>query len=51
MSRPIWSEINEVLARPKFDKYISIKERKLFLLAFEQTVKFIEIQETINDRS
>jgi hypothetical protein len=48
MSRLIWSEINEVLARPKFDKYISIKERQLFLLAFEQTVKFIEIQETIN---
>ena len=48
MSRPIWSEINKVLARPKFDKYISLQERQLFLLAFEQTVRFIEIQETIN---
>jgi hypothetical protein len=48
MSRSIWLEINEVLARAKFDKYISIKERQLFLLAFEQTVRFIEIQETIN---
>ena len=48
MSRPIWSEISEVLARSKFDKYLSIQERQLFLLAFEQTVRFVEIQETIN---
>jgi putative PIN family toxin of toxin-antitoxin system len=48
MSRSIWSEISEVLARPKFDKYLTIQQRQLFLLFFEQTVKFIEIQETIS---
>jgi putative PIN family toxin of toxin-antitoxin system len=48
MSRSIWSEISEVLARPKFDKYLTIQQRQLFLLVFEQMVKFIEIQETIS---
>lgn len=48
MSRSIWSEISEVLARPKFDKYLTIQQRQLFLLVFEQTVKSIEIQETIS---
>lgn len=48
MSQPIWSELCEVLARPKFDKYLTVQERQLFLLVFEQEVRFIDIQETIN---
>jgi putative PIN family toxin of toxin-antitoxin system len=48
MSQSIWSEISEVVARPKFDKYLSSQERQLFLLVFEQAVKFVDIKETIN---
>lgn len=48
MSQSIWSEISEVVARPKFDKYLSSQERQLFLLVFEQAVKFIDIKETVN---
>ncbi|MGK7953390.1 MAG: putative toxin-antitoxin system toxin component, PIN family [Xenococcaceae cyanobacterium] len=48
MSQSIWSEISEVVARPKFDKYISSQERQLFLLVFEQAVRFVDIKETIN---
>jgi putative PIN family toxin of toxin-antitoxin system len=31
MSEAIWKEILEVLARPKFDKYVTAIERSLFL--------------------
>ncbi|MGB5713810.1 MAG: putative toxin-antitoxin system toxin component, PIN family [Waterburya sp.] len=48
MSQSIWSEISEVVARPKFDKYLSSQERQLFLLVFEQAVRFVDIKETIN---
>lgn len=48
MSHSIWIEIQEVLARPKFDKYITPAERHLFLIGFNETVTFIEIQENIN---
>ena len=48
MSQSIWSEINEVIARPKFDKYLSSQERQLFLLVFEQAVRFVDIKEAIN---
>ena len=36
MSQSIWSEISEVVARPKFDKYLSSQERQLFLLVFDK---------------
>ena len=48
MSQSIWSEISEVLVRPKFDKYLTIQERQLFLFVFEQKVRFIDIQENIS---
>ncbi|MCC5638773.1 putative toxin-antitoxin system toxin component, PIN family [Nostoc sp. CHAB 5844] len=44
----IWVEIQEVLARAKFDKYITPGERQLFLIGFHETVTFIDIEETIN---
>ncbi|MBE9004267.1 putative toxin-antitoxin system toxin component, PIN family [Fortiea sp. LEGE XX443] len=48
MSNSIWVEIQEVLARAKFDKYITPGERQLFLIGFHETVIFIDIEETIN---
>lgn len=48
MPQSIWSEISEVVARPKFDKYISSQERELFLLVFEQVVRFVDIKAAIN---
>ena len=48
MSQSIWSEISEVLVRPKFDKYLTIQDRQLFLFVFEQKVRFIDIQENIS---
>jgi uncharacterized protein len=47
MSPPILLELEEVLARPKFDKYISAIERKLFLASFVKTARFITIAEKI----
>lgn len=47
MSTPILSELEEVLARPKFDKYIASLERKLFLASLIKTVQFVDIQEKV----
>jgi uncharacterized protein len=47
LSTPVLAELEEVLARPKFDKYLSAVERKLFLANFVKTVKFAEIKEKI----
>ncbi len=44
---PVLSELEEVLARPKFDKYVTRVERKLFLAGFVKTVKFVEVGEKI----
>ncbi len=46
-SMPVLSELEEVLARPKFDKYVTAGERKLFLAGFVKTVKFVEVREKI----
>jgi putative PIN family toxin of toxin-antitoxin system len=47
MSQEIWTEIQEVLARPKFDKYITYGEKKFFLIELVNTVNFIEVNEKI----
>jgi uncharacterized protein len=47
MSSPALSELEEVLARPKFDKYVSAVERKLILAGFVNTVQFVEVVEKI----
>lgn len=47
MSVSVLSELEEVLARPKFDKYVATIERKLFLASFVKTVEFVEIEEKI----
>lgn len=47
MSDVILAELEEVLARPKFDKYVTAMERKLFLAVFVKTVQFVRVEETI----
>jgi putative PIN family toxin of toxin-antitoxin system len=47
MSSPVLLEIEEVLFRPKFDKYVTQIERRFFLSNFLKTVEFVEIRENI----
>jgi len=47
MSTSVLLEVEEVLFRPKFDKYVTQMERQFFLSSFIKTVKFVEIKEVI----
>ena len=38
-----WLELESVLSRPKFNRYITLEERQNFLLDFSQTVELILI--------
>ena len=38
-----WLELETVLSRPKFNRYITLEERQTFLLDFSQTVELILI--------
>ncbi|MBS3025723.1 MAG: putative toxin-antitoxin system toxin component, PIN family [Dolichospermum sp. DET50] len=48
MSSSVLLEIEEVLFRPKFDKYVTTIERRFFLSNFLKTVEFVEVGEIIN---
>src|SRR5580704_10852087 len=43
------AELDEVLRRPKFDKYVSEEERLEFLAALAQTAEQIEVTEAVFD--
>ena len=47
MSTSVLVELETVLLRPKFDKYISQLERRFFLTNFLKTVKFIAETEVV----
>ena len=50
MSPEIWAELEQVLARPKFDRYISSEDRSKFLGDFLDTVILVmEITEKIQE--
>ncbi|MBE9044699.1 putative toxin-antitoxin system toxin component, PIN family [Pleurocapsales cyanobacterium LEGE 10410] len=49
ISQETIDELNRVLSRPKFERYISQAKRERFLLAFVQKSVLIEIQETIEE--
>lgn len=50
MSPEVWAELEQVLARPKFDRYISSEDRSKFLQDFFDTVLLvIERTETIQE--
>ena len=46
---PVLLELNDVLARKKFDRYVPIEKRKEFLAALVKQVEFVEITEEITD--
>ena len=49
ISMPALLELNEVIARKKFDKYVSEEKRKEFLAALVKQAEFLEVNEKITD--
>jgi hypothetical protein len=49
ISIPILTELNEVLSREKFDKYLDEEQRKSFLAVLAKEAELIEIREEITD--
>lgn len=49
MSDPVFSEISEVLLRPKFDRYIDRIERQKFIEDLLEIVNFVEIIQQISE--
>ncbi|MDS1345396.1 putative toxin-antitoxin system toxin component, PIN family [Planktothrix agardhii] len=50
MSPEIWAELEQVLARPKFDRYISSEDRSKFLQDFFDTVILVmDVTEKIQE--
>jgi uncharacterized protein len=49
ISIPILTELNEVLSRKKFDKYLPEEKRKRFLAVLAKEAELIEITEEIAD--
>jgi uncharacterized protein len=49
MSDEVFTEISEVLLRPKFDRYSNRTKREAFLDELLAIVKFVEITEKINE--
>ncbi len=46
-SVPVAEELNEVLGRPKFDRYVTREDRERFLVAFLRAAIIIEIGEDL----
>lgn len=49
ISMPALLELNEVIARKKFDKYLSDEKREEFLAALVKQAEFLEVNEKITD--
>ena len=49
ISIPILTELNEVLSRKKFDKYLPEEKRKRFLAVLAKEAKLIEITEEVSE--
>lgn len=49
ISKETIDELNNVLSRPKFERYISPSKREDFLLSFVQKSVLVEIQEKIEE--
>src|SRR5439155_6269690 len=47
LSLPVAEELNEVLGRERFDRYLIKEDRDRFLAAFIHAVKFLEVTERI----
>jgi putative PIN family toxin of toxin-antitoxin system len=48
LSNDVFSELETVLSRPKFERYITLEKRTEFLEELAETTLFIEPDETIN---
>jgi hypothetical protein len=49
MSESIWLELEQVLARPKFNRYTTPEERNDFLVDLSETIQFIDVTEQIDE--
>ena len=49
ISSATMAELNDVLKREKFEKYITEEERVQFLTAFVREAKLVEVTETVTD--
>ncbi|MBD2627431.1 putative toxin-antitoxin system toxin component, PIN family [Trichormus variabilis] len=49
LSDSVFTEAQEVLSRPKFDRYITLARRKDFLEILAETAEFINITEQVNE--
>jgi uncharacterized protein len=49
ISMPALLELNEVITRDKFDKYVNEKKRKEFLAALIKQAEFLEVTEQITE--
>jgi uncharacterized protein len=49
MSDPVFTEIAEVLLRPKFDRYLNRTKRENFICNLLELVQFIEITQQIKE--
>ena len=49
VSESIWLELEQVLARPKFNRYTTPEERNDFLVDLSETVQFIKVTEQNNE--
>jgi hypothetical protein len=48
MSQALRREVENVLSRPKFDRYLTQTERQLFLMGLLTQAEFVDTQETIS---
>ena len=48
-SESMWLELEQVITRPKFNRYITPEERNEFLLDLSETIQFINVTEQINE--
>jgi len=49
VSKSIWLEMEQVFARPKFNRYTTPEERNNFLVNLSETIQFIDVTEQINE--
>lgn len=49
LSSAVFSELKEVLSRPKFDRYLTLERRQDFLDNLTKTAQFIDVTEEINE--
>ncbi|BAY06106.1 putative toxin-antitoxin system toxin component, PIN family [Anabaena sp. PCC 7938] len=49
LSAAVFSELQEVLSRPKFDRYITLERRRELIDNLVETIEFINVTEQINE--